>query len=272
MKASVAIAALVLCLARLSFSATAASIGSVLQKYPEFSTFTDMLNKTDITKRCLEHSSITILAVDNSQMGTLEDKSNDVIDKALSAHFLLDYFDRNKLKTMQENTRLVTSIFQTTGKTDGRQGIINITRLGRNKEIFFRSAVQGTPFSSKFLKEIYTQPYNVSLLQVSNVIYTPGIDSSLQPTNLTLPAPVPIRPKPKERPVAEGPGADGQVAGSPTETESSAAEAPLVPEEAPADAPTADANGDVADADSSASVFNPSFFFGVVMALAGAIF
>ncbi|XAR69630.1 hypothetical protein NMG60_11001306 [Bertholletia excelsa] len=273
MKDSVAITFLVVCLVSLSSGAVADGLGRVLRRYPEFSKFTDMLNDTGLIKKSHGLGALTALAVHNDQMGVLEGQAPDVIERVLSVHVVLDYLNVLKIKNMAKQSELFTNLFQHTGTTDGRQGYINVTKLGANKEIFFRSAVRDAPFSAKLVREVYTQPFNNCVLQVSNIIYTPGIEGSLKPAPVPLPAPVPEPPVTEEGPVdgpAEGPAEEEEV--------ESPAEPPNSPGPAPADAPAADEEDTVDDVKnnepptSSSSAFIPSFFFAAAMTLAGTAF
>ncbi|XAR69629.1 hypothetical protein NMG60_11001305 [Bertholletia excelsa] len=274
MKASVAIVFLVIYLAGISSPASADGIGRILLRYPEFSNFTRLLNDSGIMKRSAGHGALTVLAVHNDQMGELLGQSMDVIDRVLSVHILLDYFPLIKINQMPEKSVRITNLWQASGETDGRQGYVNLTKFGPN-QVFFRSAVKDAPFSAKLEKEVYTQvdPTRNCLHQVSNIIYTPGIEASLQPPNLTLPAPAPVTPKPKEpaqgpaeEVAAEGPSDNG--VSSPTEAPSSSpAPAPAAAdEEAPADDEKKNPTS------FSSSAFTPSFTSAVLLVLAGIAF
>ncbi|TMW85635.1 hypothetical protein EJD97_022784 [Solanum chilense] len=107
------------------------------------------------------------------------------------------------------------------------------------------------------------QPYNVSILGISQPIVTPGLDGTMAPIS----APPPKAYTPKKSPVAEAP----EEAEAPAEEEAEApaeeAEAPAPSEDAPSSAPDADTPpADQAPPPSSATKLSVSFGLFVVLA------
>ncbi|XWS16083.1 hypothetical protein CRYUN_Cryun34aG0055200 [Craigia yunnanensis] len=184
-------------------------------------------------------------------MSAISGQSTDAIKKALSVHVILDYYDVAKLENLATKTTL-TTLYQQSGKAQNQQGFLNVTHVG-NGPITFGSADPGSNLDSVLLKTISTQPYNISVLQISNIISvgpnttTPSSPPAQAPAVPPLhpPAALPPRkvlippPTPKESPAASSPNPSNATAPS-TDTlvGSNSRQAPAVsPQHPPAASP-----------------------------------
>ncbi|KAJ4831571.1 hypothetical protein Tsubulata_013193 [Turnera subulata] len=197
----------------------------------DFSTFNDLLTQTGLAGDINSHSTITVLAVDNGAASALNGKSKDLMKSYLSLHVILDYFDKKKLGSIKKSQE-VTTLFQSSGKAKGKQGYLNVTVTSGN--IAFGSAIPGSSLDANLEKEVKTQPYVISVLQVSSLIMPPDLANSTSPPPSKAPhkspqsspsaAPEPAGspskspPSKKSPPSADGPSSNDQpAADSPSE-------------------------------------------------------
>lgn len=225
---------LLLGLSLLIHTANAFNITKMLEKFPDYSMFNNYLTETKLASEINSRKTITILAVDNGNMGSLSGKSSpSLLKNILSIHVILDYYDMPKLQKLSEDSVLLTTLFQSSGVARNHQGFVNVTKLGSNN-IAMGSAVPGAPLGSSLVKPIVAQPYDISVLQVSNVIVPPGIENT---TATPAKAPAPSRARAPKKSVAPAPESE---------------ESPVADEPSPADAP-ADDDTPAADKETSKS-------------------
>ncbi|KAK4493446.1 hypothetical protein RD792_006797 [Penstemon davidsonii] len=163
--------------------ASALNITRVLSAYPDFSHFNTLLTQTNLAGEINSRQTITILAVENSILSPLSGRPLNVLKNILSVHVILDYYDVQKVQKLPNGTAILTTLFQSTGLARGQQGFLNVTDLSTSS-VAFGSAVPGSTLGSNLVKSIASQPYNFSILHVSNVIIPQGIDATA-----TSPAP-----------------------------------------------------------------------------------
>ncbi|GAB2225468.1 hypothetical protein Droror1_Dr00006260 [Drosera rotundifolia] len=175
----------------LSNPTTGFNITEILSDYSDFSTFNSYLTQLQIVSDINSQGTITLLAVSNSNISSLSDKSADVLKKILQVHILLDYYGPEKLKLLANSSIQTTTLFQRSGVAINQQGFINITISSTGDDITFRSSAPGSSSSSTFIKSVTSQPYNISVLQISAPIIPAGIDNST-----ASPSPPPSSPSP----------------------------------------------------------------------------
>ncbi|KAB1214468.1 Fasciclin-like arabinogalactan protein 14 [Morella rubra] len=174
------------------FSATAFNITKILSQFPDFSTLNNYLTQTQIASEINSRSTITVLVVDNGAISSLSGKPTDMIKKVLSLHVVLDYYDIQKLQHLQNKTTILTTLFQTSGQATGQQGFLNVTAASSTGGVSIASAGQGSGDGASLVKEVVAQPYNVSVVQISNIIVPSGlINSSSTPPSSSPPSPAP---------------------------------------------------------------------------------
>ncbi|KAI7989449.1 Fasciclin-like arabinogalactan protein 14 [Camellia lanceoleosa] len=266
----------------LSSAATAFNITKLLDRFPNYSTFNSLLSQTGLAKQINTRQTITVLAVHNDAMGALSSEPVDVAGRILSVHVILDYYDIPKLQQLSKKSSIVTTLYQASGIASTQQGFLNITDLP-NHEVGFASAIKGSHLDVKLVNLVAAQPYNVSVLQVSGIIVTPGIDGNFTAPPKKAPAPAPSKAKAKAKkapspspvatptPTPTPSPADDVTADSPTE---SPAEAPVSSPPVSADAPAADGKEADAPAPSKSSAMRfaaSGLVSGLVVALASAL-
>ncbi|KAK9683936.1 hypothetical protein RND81_10G176100 [Saponaria officinalis] len=233
---------------------SAFNITRLLNNHPQFSTFNDLLTQTGVAAEINKRQTITVLVIDNSGMGPISSKPQSTIKKILQTHALLDYYDTNKISDLSiKSGSTAINFFQNTGTAYREQGQTRIVNSGG--DIIFASAMKGAPHDSKMVKSIAAQPYNISVIEISQPIVTPGLDQTAPSGPSTSPVAVPVpaqQPKKAEAPApaVEGPTEDMGSADGP------ASEGPSVGDE-PSSAPGPAQDGDVADKESPAKLAPP---------------
>ncbi|KAI3990552.1 hypothetical protein MKX01_022852 [Papaver californicum] len=150
-------------------SSQAFNITKLLAFYdPTYSTFNSYLTRANLASDINRRQTITVIAVPNSAMKSLEGKSKDVIKDVMSLHVMLDLFQRKTL---------LTTLFQSRGIADGQQGFLNVTVLSSG-EVAFGSVVKVSQLNSHLVKSVVAQPYKIFVLEVSSLIIPQGIDNS----------------------------------------------------------------------------------------------
>ncbi|CAN4075774.1 unnamed protein product [Withania somnifera] len=238
-------------------SASAFDVTKILSQHPEYSNFNDLLTKTGLANEINSKRTITLLAIPNGAIGDVTSKPNDVVKRILTTHVVLDYFDTGKLEKMNGKTAKLTTMFQQSGKALNDQGFLNVT--AKDNTFVFGSAVKGAQLNSRLEKSVMTQPYNISILGISQPIVTPGIDGPVAPNSAPAPEVAAASPK------AHAPTpASHKSSSSPQQADSPAPSVEETKAFAPSDSPPADA--DQAPSPSSAGKLKVSLGFFVVLA------
>ncbi|XP_068652695.1 fasciclin-like arabinogalactan protein 14 [Aristolochia californica] len=239
----------------LSPSAFAFNITTILDQNPDFSTFNNLLTQTGVAADINSRRTITVLAVDNGAAGSFSGRPTDLLKYLVSVHVALDYYDMEKFQKMTKKSTLVTSLFQSSGLATNQQGYLNVTH-DQSGEFRVGSAVPGSSLVANIVKEVATYPYNISVLQISNVIVPKGIENiNSSTTPPPSPSPKALTPTPmaapsdgKKNKTSPAPAPDDSIAPSPSDSD------------APSEAPTPDAgpSAEVAPAGDEADAPSPS--------------
>ncbi|KAL5782920.1 hypothetical protein ACOSP7_007949 [Xanthoceras sorbifolium] len=201
----------------------------------DFSSFNELLKQTGLAQKINSQQTITVLALDGGAVGSIQGKPKEELERILSNHVVLDYYDMDKLKKLTNKSTTLTTMFQKTGLAQSGLGFLNVTKTSSG-DIMLGSGVKDAPLVARVMKQVASQPYNISVIQISQAIVAPGIDnidaSSQAPTNAAHP-PTPPKKKAASPPKkAEGPS---PPAPSPEEESADAPEG-----DAPAQEPSAD--------------------------------
>nr|ABI95391.1 fasciclin-like protein FLA1 [Triticum aestivum] len=168
-------------------AARAHNILDILDGYSEYSLYNSYLSQTKVCDEINSRSTVTCLVLTNGAMSSLvSNLSLADIKNALRLLTLLDYYDPKKLHSLHGGSELTTTLYQTTGDASGDMGHVNITNL-RGGEVGFASAEPGSKFQATYTKSIREEPYNLSVLEVSDPITFPGLftSPSAASTNVT---------------------------------------------------------------------------------------
>ncbi|KAG8375355.1 hypothetical protein BUALT_Bualt10G0091500 [Buddleja alternifolia] len=214
--------------------ATAFDITKLLDKYPEYTQFNNLLTKTKIADEINSRKTITVLAINNNHIGEIAGKSEDVQKRILSSHVVLDYYDTQKLKQLKTDTKTqLTTLFQASGTAGDQQGFLNVINQ-KDGIVVFGSAAKDAPVDAKMESSILSQPFNISVLSISKPIVAPGIENLKPVSSSSAPkaAPAPSKTTPAASPEKE------KAASAPTPADAPATKAPAPAPKA--DAPAAD--------------------------------
>ncbi|KAL2236868.1 UNVERIFIED_CONTAM: Fasciclin-like arabinogalactan protein 3 [Sesamum indicum] len=193
-----------------SATTSAFNVTLILEKYPDYTEFNNLLSKTGVADEINRRNTITILALSNGRFGDISSKKEDVQKRIISTHVVLDYYDVAKLKQYNTSKGPLTTLFQTYGQAKQQQGFLNV--VVKDSEVFLSSAVKGASMDSKVESSVASQPYNISILSISSPIIAPGIDGALSPASAKQPNAA--APAGSEGPaVAEGPKQEEAAAG-----------------------------------------------------------
>lgn len=227
-------------------AAYAFNITRILDHNAGFGTFNSYLTQTELAGEINRRQTITVLAVDDAAAAALSGQPLEVVKKVLSVHVILDYYDVPKLQHLHKKTALVTTLFQSTGLAVGQMGFLNVSVSAAG--VALGSAVAGAGAAVQLVTAVAAQPYNISVLQVSGVIFPPGI----QNTNYTASPPPPPPPAAATPETAPAPESSPPPASSPATTaptpaavdDDASPPAPETPDAAPAASPTTAAADD----------------------------
>ncbi|KAG6388942.1 hypothetical protein SASPL_150379 [Salvia splendens] len=105
----------------------------------------------------------------------------------LSLHVFADYFGSKKLHQITKGSTTTSTLFQASGEAAGTSGYINITDFKGGKVGFTPVDSDFDPPMATFLKSIHESPYNISVIQISNVLASPEAEAPVSaPTDLNL--------------------------------------------------------------------------------------
>ncbi|BAF24580.1 fasciclin-like arabinogalactan protein 2 [Oryza sativa Japonica Group] len=161
------------------------NITKILAAHPEFSKFNEMLSKTRLAYDINRRQTITVLAVDNSAMASLDHFTLPTIRHILSLHILVDYYGSKKLHALSHGATASSSMFQATGSAPGTTGYVNITSHKGGKIDFISEDADESAKPSRYVKSVKEIPYDISVLQVSSVLSSSEAEAPVPP-----PAPV----------------------------------------------------------------------------------
>lgn len=171
-----------LVLTLLAATASAHNITDILAANPDYSDFNGFLSQTGLAGEINTRQTITVLVLNNAALSAVAAKHPlSVVKNLLSLHILLDYFDNTKLHQIPNGTTLSTTLYQTTGNANGNVGSVNITDLKGGK-VGFGSAAPGSKLDSSYTKSVKQIPYNISVMEISAPIISPGILAAPPPS------------------------------------------------------------------------------------------
>lgn len=152
---------------------SAHNITKVLAGHPTFGLFNEYLTKTKIADDVNSRSVVTVLAVSNASVEAMLSRGHELqtLKHIFTLHVLLDYLDNAKLHNIRKRTMLSTSLFQASGAAKGMNGFINITDMKKGV-VGFRAIADGHGSNpdAYYMKTILSEPYNLSIVQISNMI------------------------------------------------------------------------------------------------------
>ncbi|XP_039070570.1 fasciclin-like arabinogalactan protein 14 [Hibiscus syriacus] len=200
-------------------------IGKTLSSYSDFSDFVNMLNETGVADEINSKQTVTVLVVSNGNLGSLYGQTMETKKMVLSVHVVLDYYDETKLnKSHSKTAKILTTLYQQTGKARNQVGFLNMTNTGTSA-VVFSSSSPNSHLEAQLVKQVTSKPYDLSVLQISNLIDVASVSLVPSPSNAPDYAPPPRKvlapattPSPDE--------VDNQKSPAPSKTKASDASPP----------------------------------------------
>ncbi|CAN1164973.1 Fasciclin-like arabinogalactan protein 14 [Linum perenne] len=229
------------------------NITRVLENYPEYSEFNDLLTRSKLAEYINSKEKVITVLV-TKEVGAISGKPLTTMQAILSLHVVLDYLDKTKLKNMKRSVTF-TTMFQETGIAIGNQGYLNFTKTGDNYEqIMIGNGRRDSKLSVQIEKLVMTKSPVLSILGVSGLIQAPWVDN-INRNKKMAPTPSPTNaPSPSRR-------RRHRIAAPPSEAES-----PPMPDDDYVDADAASPSPAKNSASSSSSVA-ASLFIGLMASL-----
>jgi uncharacterized surface protein with fasciclin (FAS1) repeats len=160
-------------------AAVAVNVTGVLSAFPDLSDFTRLLASSPVLAELAGRSSLTLLAVPNGNLpqspSAFAAASGADLADVLRYHVLLEYLAPADLRRLPASGKLVTTLFQTTGRAPADLGAVNVTAAGASLAVVLSPA----PFpgsNATVLGAVTAVPYNLSVLAVSGLIVPTGFD------------------------------------------------------------------------------------------------
>ncbi|KAI3753495.1 hypothetical protein L2E82_25549 [Cichorium intybus] len=184
------VSAVTLCfllLITLSTTTNGHNITHILAKDPEFSTFNHYLTLTHLAGEINRRQTITVCAVDNAAMSALIAKGLSLvtIKNVLSLHVFADYFGSKKLHQVTKGSTSTATMYQATGEAPGTTGYVHITDVKGGK-VQFTPEDNPTQTDVVYVKSILEMPYNISVIQISEILQSPEAEAPTSAPDLNL--------------------------------------------------------------------------------------
>ncbi|KAG7036925.1 Fasciclin-like arabinogalactan protein 4, partial [Cucurbita argyrosperma subsp. argyrosperma] len=157
----------------------ALDISSLLSSFPDLSDFAALLSAS-ILSDLNQLTSLTLLAVPNSYLAASSDLTHRIPQSSLADvlryHVLLQYLSPSDLRQISPSGKLVTTLFQTTGRATSDFGSVNITRDPLDGLVSVHSPVPFSSSNATVLTLLKNLPYNVSIFAVNALLVPYGFD------------------------------------------------------------------------------------------------
>ncbi|KAK8629229.1 hypothetical protein V6N13_078080 [Hibiscus sabdariffa] len=186
----------------LAAAAANLDIGKTLSGYSDFSDFSSMLNETGVADQINSLQTVTVLAVSNGNLGALSGLSSEDKKMVMSVHVVLDYYDETKFnKSHSKHPKILTTLYQETGKARKQVGFLNMTNTGKTP-VVFASAVPNSHIEAQLVKEVSTKPYDLSVLQISNLLNVASVSPAPYVAPVASPPRKVLAPAPTSTPTS----------------------------------------------------------------------
>ncbi|TYK21930.1 fasciclin-like arabinogalactan protein 4 [Cucumis melo var. makuwa] len=158
----------------------ALNFSSLLSSFPDLSDFAALLSSSAVLSDLNHRTSLTLLAVPNSYLAASSDLTHRIPPSSLADllryHVLLQYLSPSDLRHISPSGKLVTTLFQTTGRATSDFGSVNITRNPLDGVVSVHSPVPFSSSNATVLTLLQNLPYNVSIFAVNALLVPYGFD------------------------------------------------------------------------------------------------
>ncbi|CAM0955197.1 unnamed protein product [Alopecurus aequalis] len=159
--------------------AAAVDVEAVLAPFPDLAGFARLLAASPVARELAGRSSLTLLAVPNADLpqspSAFAAAAGADLADVLRYHVLLEYISPADLRRLPAAGKLVTTLFQTTGRASADLGAVNVTAAGPSLGVV-RSPAPFPGSNATVLGSVTSVPYNLSVLAVNGLIVPSGFD------------------------------------------------------------------------------------------------
>ncbi|BBN18517.1 hypothetical protein MPTK1_8g03130 [Marchantia polymorpha subsp. ruderalis] len=157
--------------------ASAFNITLMLNARPSLSAMNQLLTSSGVAAEINSRTSLTLCAVSNPVLqafvATVPNVDSGEVADLLRYHVFLQYLDIPELKQIVPGSpSTVTTLLQTTGRTAGNDGSVNIYYDGTAIQVGLPDIT--APPNATILSSIASIPYNISIVQCDKVLVPPG--------------------------------------------------------------------------------------------------
>uniref|UniRef100_A0A0D9WHB8 FAS1 domain-containing protein n=1 Tax=Leersia perrieri TaxID=77586 RepID=A0A0D9WHB8_9ORYZ len=162
--------------------AAGVDVAAVLAGFPDLAGFARLLASSPVSRELAGRSSLTLLAVPNGNLpqspSAYAAASGADLADVLRYHILLEYLSPADLRRLPASGKLVTTLFQTTGRAPADLGAVNVTATtGPSSPLaVVRSPAPFPGSNATVLTAVTAVPYNLSVLAVDGLIVPSGFD------------------------------------------------------------------------------------------------
>uniref|UniRef100_A0A0A9CE24 FAS1 domain-containing protein n=1 Tax=Arundo donax TaxID=35708 RepID=A0A0A9CE24_ARUDO len=160
-------------------AAAAVNVTGVLAAFPDLADFARLLASSPVATELAGRASLTLLAVPNGNLpqspSAFAAASGADLADVLRYHVLLEYLAPADLRRLPASGKLVTTLFQTTGRAPADLGAVNVTTAGSSLAVV-RSPAPFPGSNATVLGAITAVPYNLSVLAVDGLIVPSAFD------------------------------------------------------------------------------------------------
>lgn len=167
-------------------AAVAVNVTAVLAGFPDLADFTRLLASSPVAAELAGRSSLTLLAVPNGNLppspSAFAAASGADVADVLRYHVLLEYLSPADLRRLPSSGKLVTTLFQTTGRAPADFGAVNVTASASSLAVVRSPSPLPSSNNATVLAPITAVPYNLSILAVNALLVPAGFDLAASET------------------------------------------------------------------------------------------
>ncbi|EYU36270.1 hypothetical protein MIMGU_mgv1a007961mg [Erythranthe guttata] len=177
---------LLILLSSYPFPISSFNITSLLSSYPDLSDFNNLFTTTAVAADLTTRTSLTLLVVPNAYLRSASTSASSHpsptnLADVLRYHVLLEYITLSDLRLIPPTGKIVTTLFQTTGRAAANSGTINIT-VDSSGAVTFHSPTS----NATLLSPVKTLPYNISILSLNSLLIPYNVDLTASETRPPL--------------------------------------------------------------------------------------
>ncbi|KAL7127420.1 hypothetical protein ABFS83_14G251800 [Erythranthe nasuta] len=177
---------LLILLSSYPFPISSFNITALLSSYPDLSDFNNLFTTTAVAADLTTRTSLTLLVVPNAYLRSASTSASSHpsptnLADVLRYHVLLEYITLSDLRLIPPTGKIVTTLFQTTGRAAANSGTINIT-VDSSGAVTFHSPTS----NATLLSPVKTLPYNISILSLNSLLIPYNVDLTASETRPPL--------------------------------------------------------------------------------------